>query len=254
MGLTVSAGRPQLERREQLNESADDKDVDEDEDEDELETPSQGEPRWPLSTGQTGSGCDMNILTINHWVLYRYTVWSLSIVNFLSNGFSILKGTLRIHSAASHSHLLTARQPALTTGKVTHETIQGVFYRWFPTPVYSGNGLGRVRNIVSFLGQLWMSSKKLARELEPQVVIASSTYPMDIWVAAQIARHSRAKLVFEVHDLWPLTRQGGVDRTSMECRRWHPFIIWCQRAEDYACRRADVVVSLLPKAADYLES
>ena len=45
----------------------------------------------------------------------------------------------------------------------------------------------------------------LASELAPDLVIASSTYPLDIWTAAAIARRAGARLVYEVHDLWPLT-------------------------------------------------
>ena len=34
--------------------------------------------------------------------------------------------------------------------------------------------------------------------------------------------------------------------------RWHPFIVWMQRAENAACRDADLVVSILPKAKAHL--
>ncbi len=188
----------------------------------------------------------MNILTINHYAGSPQHGMEFRPF-YLSQQWATLGHTASI-LAASHSHL-RARQPSLIAGGVTTENIQDVVYRWLPTPKYSVNGLGRVRNIVSFLRQLWLSAGTIAREFKPQVVIASSTYPMDIWVAAKIARKSNAKLVFEVHDLWPLT---PIELNGMS--RWHPFIMWCQQAEDYACRRADVVVSMLPKAADYLVS
>ena len=59
------------------------------------------------------------------------------------------------------------------------------------------------------------------------MVIAASTYPMDIWPARRIAKRAKAKLVYEVHDLWPLSPMelGGMSR-------WHPFIMWVQMAED----------------------
>ena len=72
---------------------------------------------------------------------------------------------------------------------------------------------------------------------------------MDIWPARRIARLAKAKLVFEVHDLWPLSpiELGGMSK-------WHPFIQVVQAAEDFAYRHADVVVSMLPKVRGYMES
>ncbi|WP_310461339.1 glycosyltransferase family 4 protein [Sphaerotilus sp.] len=124
----------------------------------------------------------------------------------------------------------------------THQDIDGIDYLWFPGPAYQGNGLGRVKNIWAFLSQVWRASRSIATQFRPDVVIASSTYPLDIWVARRLARMARAKLVFEVHDLWPLS---PIELSGMS--PWHPFILLCQKAEDDAYRDADVVVSMLPK-------
>jgi glycosyltransferase involved in cell wall biosynthesis len=72
---------------------------------------------------------------------------------------------------------------------------------------------------------------------------------MDIWPARRIATLAGAKLVFEVHDLWPLSPMelGGMSKR-------HPFIMLVQAAEDYAYRHADAVVSMLPKVRQYIES
>ena len=102
--------------------------------------------------------------------------------------------------------------------------------------------MGRVRNIWAFLRRVWADAPRLQREFRPDVVIASSTYPMDIWVARHLARPAGAKLVYEVHDLWPLS---PIELSGMS--RWHPFIRLVQAAEDAAYRDADVVVSMLPK-------
>ncbi len=151
--------------------------------------------------------------------------------------------------AAAWSHV-RSRQPALPGGsQVLDETIDGIAYRWLPAPTYVGNGVGRVRNIWTFLSRLWRDSKALVREFKPDVVIASSTYPMDIWVARRIARFARAKLVYEVHDLWPAS---PIELSGMSSR--HPFIRMCQKAENDAYRDADVVVSMLPKVAAHMHS
>ncbi|MEK8049870.1 glycosyltransferase family 4 protein [Ideonella sp. DXS22W] len=149
--------------------------------------------------------------------------------------------------AADFSHV-RARQPQ-TGGRVMDETVDGIAYRWLPTPPYQGNGLGRVKNIWRFLSQLWRDTPRLVREFRPDVVIASSTYPMDVWVARRIARRAGAVLVFEVHDLWPLS---PIELSGMSPR--HPFIRLVQKAEDDAYRDADIVVSMLPKVHHYMAS
>ena len=146
--------------------------------------------------------------------------------------------------AASFSHVRSV-QPA-----PGDEQIDGIDYRWLPTPAYRGNGLGRAWNIWRFLRPLWRDAAALAARFRPDVVIASSTYPIDIWVAERIARHcAGARVVFEVHDLWPLSpiEVSGAPP-------WHPFMLLCRAAESHAYRHADRVVSMLPVVRDYMAS
>ena len=143
--------------------------------------------------------------------------------------------------AADFSHV-RARQPA-----AGDELIDGIAYRWVKTPRYQGNGAGRVRNIWTFLRAVWADTDGWVREFKPDVVIASSTYPMDIWVARRIARRAGAKLVYEVHDLWPLS---PIELSGMS--PMHPFILLVQAAENAAYRDADVVVSMLPKVHQHM--
>lgn len=151
--------------------------------------------------------------------------------------------------AASYSHV-RGRQPTAAGGPIkrrTAECLDGIEYIWYPTPAYQGNGVGRVRNIWAFLHQVWADAPRLAMEFRPQVVIASSTYPMDIWVAKRVARMAGAKLIYEVHDLWPLS---PIELGGMSPR--HPFIMLCQWAENAAYRDADAVVSMLPKVHEHM--
>lgn len=149
--------------------------------------------------------------------------------------------------AASVSHL-RQQAPVMNGQPWRQEWIDGIDYRWVSTPCYERNGLGRLANIICFLGRLWRQADALSSELAPDLVIASSTYPLDIWPAAAIARRAGARLVFEVHDLWPLT---PIELHGMS--RWHPFVQLLQAAEDFACRRADTVISMLPKVGSYLQ-
>lgn len=147
--------------------------------------------------------------------------------------------------AASYSHV-RSRQPVVVD-QPRNDTIDGIDYRWYRTPAYAGNGVGRVLNIWSFLRQLGADAQRLSSSFKPDVVIASSTYPMDIWVARRIAKLRCATLVYEVHDLWPAS---PIELSGMSPH--HPFIMLCQKAENDAYRDADVVVSMLPKVADHM--
>lgn len=143
--------------------------------------------------------------------------------------------------AANFSHV-RARQP-----DKTRDEVDGIAYRWLSTPAYKGNGLGRAKNIWSFLHQIWQMAPSLVADDKPDVVIASSTYPMDIWVARRIAGLAQAQLIYEVHDLWPAS---PMELSGMPW--WHPFILLCQKAENDAYRDADCVVSMLPKVAEHM--
>ncbi len=147
--------------------------------------------------------------------------------------------------AGSWSHL-RARQPTVDRDhEVTEE--EGVRFRWLRINRYNGNSLGRLVNMATFVAKLQIYAAAIAAEEKPDVVICSSTYPLDIYPGHRIAAKSCARLIFEVHDLWPLTPMllGGYSEQ-------HPYIRVLQRSEDYAYRTADAVVSILPDARDYM--
>ena len=185
----------------------------------------------------------MNILLINHYA--GSTRHGMEFRPFYLAREWVRAGHCVQIVAASFSHI-RAIQPELNDF-VLDEQIEGIDYRWYATPSYQGNGAGRVKNMLAFMRALWRDGQRLARVFKPDVVIASSTYPMDIWPARRIAKLANAKLVYEVHDLWPLSPME-LGRMS----KWHPFIMWVQMAEDYAYRHADKVVSILPKAKEYM--
>lgn len=147
---------------------------------------------------------------------------------------------------ASFAHV-RSRQPEIR-GRVTRENIDGIDYVWLTAPPYEGNGTGRIRNMLAFVWALYRMRGEFAAG-HPDAVIASSTYPWDIYPARSIARRANAKLVFELHDLWPMSpiEIGGMSPH-------HPFIMAVQHGEDYACRHADAVVSILPHADRHLKT
>ena len=188
----------------------------------------------------------MNILLINHYAgSLRHGMEYRPF--YLAREWVRLGHKVRI-IASAQSHI-RAQAPHLKGRARLDETIDGVDYRWIATPAYRGNGAARVLNMFSFVAGLYTQSRQLAREFKADVVIASSTYPLDIWPARRIARLSGARLLFELHDLWPLSPMelGGYSK-------WHPFIMLLQAAENTACRHADAIVSILPKVREHLEA
>lgn len=148
--------------------------------------------------------------------------------------------------AAAYSHLRQTNP--VVNEHFLHQLIDGIHYTWCKTPTYQHNGIKRARNIFTFLYRL----KGFANHLQnvawqPHIVIASSTYPLDIFQAKMIANRFHAKLVYEVHDLWPLTliEVGGMSR-------FHPFVWLLQYAQYFAYRYADQVISMLPDAKTYM--
>lgn len=147
--------------------------------------------------------------------------------------------------AADFSHL-RSKQPIIDSD-VQCENIDGIIYYWIKTNKYKLSGFKRILNMLIFITKLLYNYKRIAVQTNPDIVIASSTYPLDIYPAYLIAKKSKSTLVFELHDLWPLSPMiiGGYSK-------YHPFIWMMQRAENFACRKCDCFISLLGNAKDYL--
>ena len=128
------------------------------------------------------------------------------------------------------------------------ENIDGINYYWVKTNRYDSNGVKRSLTMFEFISKLLFKTKWIVNELNPDVVICSSTYPLDTYVGQRIKKMSKkhVKLIHEVHDMWPISpiEIGGMSPN-------HPFIRIMQCGENSFCRNSDVIVSLLPAAKNY---
>ena len=147
--------------------------------------------------------------------------------------------------AGDYSHL--RRKNPIIEKDYKNEIIDGIEYVWLKTGEYSGNGVKRALTMERFVRKLMVNAKMIAKRWNPNVVIASSTYPLDTYAAQKIARLSNAKYIHEVHDMWPSTlyEVGGMSQK-------HPFVVLMQIAENSAYKHCDKCVSLLPYAKDYM--
>jgi len=149
--------------------------------------------------------------------------------------------------AASHAHT-RIRQPRVRD-MIDRQGFDGIEYVFLKTPSYSGNGWGRILNILVFVAQLYLRVKHVCKTFKPDIVIASSGHPFDMGPAQSIAKFHKAKLVYEISELWPQSPQeiwGLSDN--------HPFIKLVNWGQRQACKVCDCVVSVLPLAEDYLKS
>ena len=147
--------------------------------------------------------------------------------------------------ASSYSHY-RAKQPKVDK-KLEKEIIESILYYWIKTPQYKRNNAKRILNIFIFLFKLYLNKKKISLDNSFDIVIASSTYPLDIYPSEWFAKKFKAKLIYEVHDLWPLSPMvlGNYSKRN-------PFIKLLQIAENYAYDKCDYVISLLNNAKDHM--
>ncbi len=183
----------------------------------------------------------MNILLINHYagspeigMEYRPFYMAKSLAEIGHSMFIL---------GADHSHL---RKIVPQQG---YQTIDDVEYLWLKSKAYNGNGVGRVINIFSFLFEAFKKAREIIEWSKPDVIVASSTYPLDNYLAHFLARKCGARVVYEVHDLWPLSpiEIGNISK-------WHPFMMLLQRAENYAYRKCDNVISMLPNTLEHMQA
>jgi glycosyltransferase involved in cell wall biosynthesis len=146
----------------------------------------------------------------------------------------------------TRSHLFT--RPPEVSRPFTLETIDGVTYCWVAGPRYErAISLGRIINMVAFA--LRLERLPVAKLPRPDAILVSSPSLFPLPVAARWARRFGARLAFEVRDIWPLTIRelGGLSTR-------HPLVVLMQWLEDFGYRSADVVISVLPAAADHMVS
>ncbi len=151
--------------------------------------------------------------------------------------------------AADYSHLRRVNP------KIKHDfqvqKIDGIYYHWIKTNKYDGNGVKRALTMAEFISKLWLRAGRIVKKYNPDVIITSSTYPLDTFVGQRIRRISKkkVKLIHEVHDMWPISpiEIGGMSPKN-------PFIRVMQYGEDSFCKKSDLVVSLLPCAKEYLHT
>ena len=151
--------------------------------------------------------------------------------------------------AADYSHTRT-RNPNIENGD--SEVIDGITYHYIHTTKYRGNGAKRILSMFQFVNALKRKAKKIAKSIQPDVIITSSTYPLDTYGGQKIKKitqnlfNKKVVLIHEVHDMWPIT---PMELLGLSKR--NPFIVLLQKAENSFCKHSDKIISILPCAKEY---
>lgn len=187
----------------------------------------------------------MNILLINHYAGNPELGMEFRPYYFAREWIK-MGHNVRI-MAGDFSHLRT-KNPKIKKD-FQEEDIDGIIYSWLRTGAYRENGVKRAFTMFRFVGKLWLKAGWIVKTWKPDVVITSSTYPLDTYAGQRITKKAGARLIHEVHDMWPATlyEVGGMSKR-------HPFVVAMQWAENSAYRNSDKVVSLLPYAKGYMIS
>lgn len=142
-----------------------------------------------------------NIWILNHYATYPGGVGS-SRHYYLAKCLKSLGWSATI-IAASVEHQTGIQRLKFGEGQRIDE-INGVPFLWLRTPVYKGNGAGRLKNILAYTWSVLQpnATKELPR---PDVIVGSSVHPFAAVAGALLARRLSVPFIFEVRDLWPQT-------------------------------------------------
>ncbi|MFW7346634.1 MAG: glycosyltransferase family 4 protein [Pigmentiphaga sp.] len=183
-------------------------------------------------------------------------VW---IINHYATDPSNSGGTRHFHFAQEFPRhgwqpIIIASSLSLHTGKQRlednqvskEERIDNVHFLWIRTPTYRGNGLGRMFNMLTFSIRVLMPAHTSGLE-PPDLIIGSSVHPFAALAGYFLAKKHKVPFIFEVRDLWPQTLidLGRLSPNSMTARIMRAL-------ESFLYRKSNRVITLLPKAADYI--
>jgi glycosyltransferase involved in cell wall biosynthesis len=146
--------------------------------------------------------------------------------------------------ASSFSHFSRVEERLVPGERLRVQVIDGVRFVWIRTIPYQRNDWRRGLNMASYAAGVLRVQHGFAR---PDVVVGSCVHPLAVAAAYLIGAARRAPFVFEVRDLWPqlLVDIGALSDNGIAVRLF-------REAERFLYQHARVIITLPPKAADYI--
>ena len=162
-------------------------------------------------------------------------------------GRELVKRGYDVTIFASSFNYATRREEKLNKGESFREDdVQGVRFIWIKSFPYLRNDWRRVVNWLSYAARVIYIGRKMKER--PDVIIGSSVHLFAPLAGYILSCLKKSRFIFEVRDLWPQTL---IDIGSIS--RNHPLIIFFRFLEKFLYKKAEKVITLLPKAEDYIK-
>lgn len=157
------------------------------------------------------------------------------------------RGWIAYIIAASTVHKQSCYQRLGKCEPARLEYFDGIPFLWLRTPSYTGNGLGRILNMLTFTLRLLTRHPQNFLPV-PDVVIGSSVHPFAAWSAQRLACIIKVPFIFEVRDLWPQTLIdfGVIAENGI------PAMLF-RALESFLYRKSCKIITLLPYAHRYIK-
>lgn len=183
----------------------------------------------------------------NIWFISKYGCPDYS-ASVGARGFLLLKqfvkkGKYALQIVSDSNH--TSKPPEFE-GRYYSEQVSGVEVVWIKTMKYvNPKSLRRILSWLDFEWKLFFLKK--SNYPRPDIIIISSLSLLTIVNGILLSSRYKAKLVFEVRDLWPdvLIFAGGYHRL-------HPAVIFLRFFERLAYRSADLIVGTMPNLKSHV--
>ena len=167
---------------------------------------------------------------------------------FLSKSLENLGHNVAVFSGSYH-HLMKNKNYHLVENSIERKEVDGIDFFWLKLPKYKGNGFSRIRNMLAYARHLWKNDFVKEYDLsEPDVIIVSSAHPFHLFSGFRWSRKYKAKLIFEVRDLWPLSLN-----LILNVPKFHPLSLLLSIIERVGYKHSDLVVSLLSNSLEYMK-
>lgn len=152
--------------------------------------------------------------------------------------------------ASSFHYSLLKETKKYDKNKFILEIYDNVNFIWIKTFPYKKNDWKRVLNMLSYSYRSYKVAKNYKKiDIDkPDVIIGSSVHLFAVYIAYKLSKFFKVPFVMEVRDLWPQTL------IDMGISKWHPFIILLGILEKFLYKQAKRIITLLPKAKDYITS